>query len=129
MNYFRKSQDGVFISVFAMVTVLIMTIMISFMADRVINLLTNQADVFSQRHVYWLSYSGMEVLATDRFAELNLGPNSYNLAGGTITATGSTSGLHNGVDKTNVVTSKGSDGYSVYNLKWTVVFFCINHRD
>ena len=101
MNYFRKSQDGVFISVFAMVTVLIMTIMINFMADRVINLLTNQADVFSQRHVYWLSYSGMEVLATDRFAELNLGPNSYNLAGGTITATGGASGLHNGVDKTN----------------------------
>ena len=120
MKLLRKSQDGVFISVFAMATVLLMTIMISFMADRVLNLLANQADVFSQRHVYWLSYSGMEVLATDRFAGLNLGPNNYSLAGGTITATGSASGIHNGGNKTNVVTSKGSDGNSVYNLKWTV---------
>ena len=120
MKLLRKSQDGVFISVFAMATVLLMTIMISFMADRVLNLLANQADVFSQRHVYWLSYSGMEVLAIDRFAGLNLGPNNYSLAGGTITATGSASGLHNGGNKTNVVTSKGSDGNSVHNLKWTI---------
>ena len=66
MNQLRKSKDGVFISVFAMATVLIMTIMISFMADRVTNMLTNQADVFSQRNVYWFSYSGMEILANDR---------------------------------------------------------------
>ena len=107
MKYSRASQDGVFISVFAMATVLIMTVMISFMSNRVTDLLTNQSDVFSQRHVYWLSYSGMEILSKDRFAGLNLGPNNYSLAGGTITATGSSNGLHNGVNKTNIVTSKG----------------------
>jgi len=120
MNQLRKSKDGVFISVFAMATVLIMTIMISFMADRVTNMLTNQADVFSQRNVYWFSYSGMEILANDRFAGLNLGPNRYSLTGGIITASGNISGFHNGESKTNVVISKGSDGNSVHNLRWTI---------
>ena len=63
MNRLKRSFKGVFISVFAMVTVLILTVMISFMSERVTNFLANQSDSFSAKNVYWLSYSGMEMLA------------------------------------------------------------------
>ena len=118
--WIRRTYPGVFIGVFALATVVLIAIMITFMANRVIDMLSSQASIISYRQSYWLSYSGMEILSGNRFAGLTLGPNNYTLSGGTITATGRTSGFHNGGNKTNVVTAKGSDGSSIRNLKWTL---------
>tara|TARA_S200000501_G_scaffold93489_1_gene86810 strand:+ start:15949 stop:16866 length:918 start_codon:yes stop_codon:yes gene_type:complete len=120
MNYLKESFRGVFISVFAMVTVLILTVMISFMSERVTNFLTNQSDSFSTKNVYWLSFSGMEVLANNRFAEQIIGPTNYIFSSGKFQASGSQSGIHNGMNKTNSVTSVGSDGYGLFSIKWVV---------
>ena len=118
--WIRRTYPGVFIGVFALATVVLIAILITFMANRVTDMLSSQASIITYRQSYWLSYTGMEILAGDRFAGLTLGPNNYNLAGGTITATGSASGLHNGGNKTNVVTTKGSDGSSIRSFKWTL---------
>lgn len=120
MNRLKRSFKGVFISVFAMVTVLILTVMISFMSERVTNFLANQSDSFSAKNVYWLSYSGMEMLANDRFAEQIIAPTNYIFSSGTFQASGSQSGIHNGSSKTNSVTSIGSFGNALFSMKWII---------
>jgi len=117
----RKSQQGVFIGVFALATLVVISLAISFMSNRVNELLAGQSQMISGKQAYWLAYSGMEILSANRFAGITAGTNTYTLEGGTITTVGTTSAdKFNGSNRTNVITSTGTDADGSRQLKWTL---------
>jgi len=70
---------------------------------------------------YWLSYSGVEIAATNRFASIAAGTNTYSLSNGLISVLGETSAdKFNGANRTNIITSTGSVGDGVRNIKYTL---------
>ena len=117
----RKSQQGVFIGVFALATLVVISLAIGFMSNRVNELLLGQSQMISGKQAYWLAYSGMEILSANRFAGITAGTNTYTLEGGTITTVGTTSAdKFNGSNRTNVITSTGTDADGSRQLKWTL---------
>ena len=77
--------------------------------------------MISGKQAYWLAYSGMEILSANRFAGITAGTNTYTLEGGTITTVGTTSAdKFNGSNRTNVITSTGTDADGSRQLKWTL---------
>ncbi len=121
MIYKNKLQEGVFIGVFALGTLVVISLAVGFMSNRVNDLLKNQGQMIAGRQSYWLAYSGIEIAAIDRFAEIAAGTNSYTLVGGSISNVGTASSdKFNGADRTNVITSTGATGEGSRILKWTL---------
>ena len=118
----RKSQQGVFIGVFALATLVVISLAISFMSNRVNELLAGQSQMISGKQAYWLAYSGMEIMSTEQFAVLDIAAGtSYSLAGGIIEVSSNASAsLHNGAPRTNEIITTGKDGDSVRKIKWTL---------
>ena len=118
----RKSQQGVFIGVFALATLVVISLAISFMSNRVNELLVSQGQMISGKQAYWSAYSGMELLSGSQLADAsNAGTKTYSFSGGTISTVGeSSAALYNGVARTNVHTVTGSDGNSNRQLKRTL---------
>ena len=88
----RKSQQGVFIGVFALATLVVISLAISFMSNRVNELLVGQSQMISGKQAYWSAYSGMELLSGSQFADAsNFGTKTYSFSGGTITIEGEAS--------------------------------------
>ena len=122
MYYNNKLQEGVFIGVFALATLVVISLAVSFMSNRVNDLLKNQGQMIAGKQSYWLAYSGIEVAANNRFAGIAAGTNTYSLVGGNISKVGTTSAdKFNGADRTNVITSTGTTGEGSRKLKWTLV--------
>jgi len=118
----RKSQQGVFIGVFALATLVVISLAIGFMSNRVNELLVGQSQMISGKQAYWLAYSGVELLSGSQLADAsNTGTKTYSFSGGTFTILGEASAaLYNGVARTNVHTVTGSDGNSSRQLKRTL---------
>ena len=121
MSYKNKLQEGVFIGVFALGTLVVISLAVGFMSNRVNDLLKNQGQMIAGRQSYWLAYSGIEIAAIDRFAGIAAGTNTYTLVGGSISNVGTASSdKFNGADRTNVITSTGTTGEGSRILKWTL---------
>ena len=118
----RKSQQGVFIGVFALATLVVISLAIGFMSNRVNELLVGQSQRISGKQAYWSAYSGMELLSGSQLADAsNTGTKTYSFSGGTISIVGeSSAALYNGVARTDTHTVTGSDGNSSRQLKRTV---------
>ena len=121
MYYNNKLQEGVFIGVFALGTLVVISLAVGFMSNRVNELLRNQGQMIAGKQSYWLAYSGIEVAAINRFAGIASGTNTYTLVGGDISNVGTTSAdKFNGVNRTNIITSTGTTGEGSKILKWTL---------
>ena len=121
MSYKNKLQEGVFIGVFALGTLVVISLAVGFMSNRVNDLLRNQGQMIAGKQSYWLAYSGIEVAAINRFAGIAAGTNTYTLVGGNISNVGTASAdKFNGVNRTNVITSTGTTGEGSRILKWTL---------
>ena len=118
----RKSQQGVFIGVFALATLVVISLAIGFMSNRVNELLVGQGQMISGKQAYWSAYSGMELLSGSQLADAsNTGTKTYSFSGGTIAIVGEASAaLYNGTQRTNVHTVTGVDGNSSRQIKWTL---------
>ena len=66
----KKPQEGVFIGVFALATLVVISLAIGFMSNRVNDLLSNQSQMIAGKQAYWLANSGVEVVAQDKLADL-----------------------------------------------------------
>ena len=92
MGNHKKKQEGVFIALFALSTLVVIGLAIGFMSNTVNDLLAGQGQVMAGKQSYWLAYSGMEITSTNRFAGITAGTNTYTLEGGTITTLGANVG-------------------------------------
>ncbi len=121
MGNHKKKQEGVFIALFALSTLVVLGLAIGFMSNTVNDLLAGQGQVMAGKQSYWLGYSGMEINSTNRFAGITAGTKTYTLEGGTITTVGTTSAdKFNGSNRTNVITSAGTAADGSRQLKWTL---------
>ena len=122
MGNHKKTQEGVFIALFALSTLVVISLAIGFMSNTVNDLLAGQGQVMAGKQSYWLAYSGMEITSTNRFAEITAEENEYTLVGGTITTLGANvgAGKFNGSNITDVITSTGTDVEASRQLKWTL---------
>jgi hypothetical protein len=117
----NKAQEGVFIGLFALGVLVAISLAVSFMGNRVTDLLQIQGQVMAGKQSYWLSYSGIEIAATNRFASIAAGTNTYSLSNGLISVLGETSAdKFNGANRTNVITSTGAISDGVRNIKYTL---------
>ena len=121
MGNHKKTQEGVFIALFALSTLVVLGLAIGFMSNTVNDLLAGQGQVMAGKQSYWLAYSGMEITSTNRFAEITAGTNTYTLEGGEITILSRTSAdKFNGSNRTNEITSTGTVADGSRQLKWTL---------
>jgi len=117
----NKAQEGIFIGLFALGVLVAISLAVSFMGNRVTDLLNVQGDVMAGKQSYWLAYSGIEIAATNRFAGIAAGTKTYTLSNGSISVLGESSAdKFNGVDRTNVITSTGSVADGVRKIKHTL---------
>jgi len=117
----KKTQEGVFIALFALSTLVVLGLAIGFMSNTVNDLLAGQGQVMAGKQSYWLAYSGMEITSTNRFAEITAGTNTYTLEGGEIKTIGTISAdKFNGSDRTNEFTSTGTVADGSRQSKWTL---------
>ena len=112
MGNHKKTQEGVFIALFALSTLVVISLAISFMSNTVTNLLAGQGQVMAGKQSYWLANSGVEVIAQDKLADLGSATKGdgsggigevydkhYSFVGGNIQVNGNnpSSGYHNGL--------------------------------
>ena len=109
---YKKTQEGMFIALFALATVVIITILVSYMSNWVNDKVATQTQVFFSKQAYWNAYSGMEIITSEKVASLD-GKSSTNVtfATGTIaiTQTAPTANGYLGGNKVSTITSTGSD--------------------
>jgi len=143
MGNHKKTQEGIFIALFALSTLVVLSLAIGFMSNTVNDLLAGQGQVMAGKQSYWMAFSGMETLAQDRLADLgnpehpqqHLQANKndvwpgqgvvynkhYSLAGGGIEVSGTKgAGYHNGLGKTKYITVTGTDANSERKIKLTL---------
>ena len=134
----KKLQEGVFIGVFALATLVVISLAIGFMSNRVNDLLSNQGQMIAGKQAYWLANSGVEIIAQDKLADLGSATipakgdgtdigityeKYYSFAGGSIKIIGDNpagAGYHNGLARTKTITITGSDANSAHQIKWTL---------
>ena len=128
----KKLQEGVFIGVFALATLVVISLAIGFMSNRVNDLLSNQGQMIAGKQAYWLANSGVEIIAQDKLADLGSATipakgdgtdigityeKYYSFAGGSIQIVGDNpagAGYHNGLARTKHVIITGSDANSAH---------------
>ena len=135
MYYNNKLQEGVFIGVFALATLVVISLAVNFMSNRVNDLLKNQGQMIAGKQSYWLANSGVEVIAQAKLADLGSATKGdgtilgevynkhYSFAGGNIQVIGDNpagAGYHNGLARTKHVIITGSDANSAHQIKWTL---------
>ena len=134
----KKPQEGVFIGVFALATLVVISLAIGFMSNRVNDLLSNQGQMIAGKQAYWLANSGVEIIAQDKLADLGSATipakgdgtdigityeKYYSFAGGSIKIIGDNpagAGYHNGLARTKIVTITGINANSAHQIKWTL---------
>ena len=107
----KKSQEGVFIAVFALATVVIVGILVSYMSNWVNDMISTQTQVFFSKQSYWNAYSGIEIAGSKKIASLEGVPNAnISFATGTISiAQTTTANEYLGGNKISSITAAGSD--------------------
>jgi hypothetical protein len=109
--HFRKSQEGLIIAGFALATVMIIALLVTYLSNRVVDMIAIQNQVFFSKQAYWNAYSGMEIATSKKIASLHDKPNAaVSFATGTITITPTiTPNAYQGGNKVSTITSTGSD--------------------
>lgn len=108
---YRKSQDGLVIAGFALATVMIIALLVTFLSNRVIDMIATQNQVFFSKQAYWNSFSGMEIVTSKKIAGLEDKPSAaVSFATGSITIIPTTvPNNYLGGNKVSTITSTGSD--------------------
>ena len=108
---YKKTQEGMFIALFALATVVIIGILVSYMSNWVNDMVATQTQVFFSKQAYWNAYSGMEIATSKKIASLDGIPNAdVSFATGTITITPTTEpNTYLGGNKVTDISSLGSD--------------------
>ena len=108
---YRKSQEGLVIAGFALATVMIIALLVTFLSNRVIDMIATQNQVFFSKQAYWNSFSGMEIITSKKIAGLEDKPSAaVSFATGSITIIPTTApNNYLGGNKVSTITSKGSD--------------------
>ena len=107
----KKTQEGMFIALFALATVVIIGILVSYMSNWVNDMVATQTQVFFSKQAYWNTYSGMEIATSKKIASLDGIPSAnVSFSTGTITiARTTTANEYLGWNKVSTITSTGSD--------------------
>ena len=108
---YRKSQEGLVIAGFALATVMIIALLVTFLSNRVIDMIATQNQVFFSKQAYWNSFSGMEIVTSKKIAGLEDKPSAaVSFATGSITIIPTTApNNYLGGNKVSTITSTGSD--------------------
>ena len=108
---YKKTQEGMFIALFALATVVIIGILVSYMSNWVNDMVATQTQVFFSKQAYWNTYSGMEIATSKKIASPDDIPNAdVSFSTGTITiARTTTANEYLGGNKVSTITSTGSD--------------------
>ena len=110
---YKKIQEGMFIALFALATVVIIGILVSYMSNWVNDMVATQTQVFFSKQAYWNAHSGMEIATSKRIASLHGVPSSpdVSFATGKITITQGAPDANGylGGNKVSTITSTGSD--------------------
>ena len=108
---FMKSQEGLIIAGFALATVMIIALLVTYLSNRVVDMIAIQSQVFFSKQAYWNAYSGMEIATSKKIASLDGIPNAeVSFATGTITITPTTEpNTYLGGNKVTDISSLGSD--------------------
>ena len=108
---YRKSQEGLVIAGFALATVMIIALLVTFLSNRVIDMIATQNQVFFSKQAYWNSFSGMEIVTSKKIAGLEDKPSAaVSFATGSITIIPTTvPNDYLGGNKVSTITSTGSD--------------------
>ena len=108
---YKKTQEGMFIALFALATVVIITILVSYMSNWVNDMVATQTQVFFGKQAYWNAHSGMEIATSKKIASPDDIPNAdVSFSTGTITiARTTTANEYLGGNKVSTITSTGSD--------------------
>ena len=110
---YKKTQEGMFIALFALATVVIIGILVSYMSNWVNDMIATQTQVFFGKQAYWNAHSGMEIATSKRIASLNGIPSSpdVSFATGKITITQGAPDANGylGGNKVTSLTSTGND--------------------
>ena len=110
---FMKSQEGLIIAGFALATVMIMALLVTYLSNRVVDMIAIQSQVFFSKQAYWNAYSGMELSTSKKIAGLDGIPSSADVsfATGKITITQGTPDANGylGGNKVSAITSTGND--------------------
>ena len=108
---YKKAQEGMFIALFALATVVIIGILVSYMSNWVNDMVATQTQVFFSKQAYWNTYSGMEIATSKKIASPDDIPNAdVSFSTGTITiARTTTANEYLGGNKVSTITSTGSD--------------------
>ena len=122
---FMKSQEGLIIAGFALATVMIIALLVTYLSNRVVDMIAIQTQVFFSKQAYWNAYSGMELSTSKKIAGLDgtPSPEEVSFATGIIAITQTTSGsnAYLGVNKVYTIASTGSDaGGRSRTMKLTV---------
>ena len=109
---FMKSQEGLIIAGFALATVMIIALLVTYLSNRVVDMITIQNQVFFNKQAYWNAYSGMELSTSKKIAGLNGIPSAdVSFATGKITITQGAPDANGylGGNKVTSITSTGND--------------------
>ena len=110
---YKKTQEGMFIALFALATVVIIGILVSYMSNWVNDMIATQTQVFFGKQAYWNAHSGMEIATSKRIASLNSIPSTpdVSFATGKITITQGAPDANGylGGNKVTSITSTGND--------------------
>jgi len=119
----RKSQEGLIIAGFALATVMIIALLVTYLSNRVVDMIAIQTQVFFSKQAYWNAYSGMEIATSKKIASLDGIPNAdVSFATGTISIARTTSpNEYQGGNKVSTIISTGSDaGGRSRSMKFTI---------
>ena len=120
---FRKSQEGLIIAGFALATVMVIALLVTYLSNRVVDMIAIQNQVFFSKQAYWNAYSGMEIATSKKIASLHDKPNAdVSFATGKITITKTIApNAYQGGNKVSTITSTGSDaGGRSRSMKLTI---------
>jgi hypothetical protein len=108
---FRKFQEGLIIAGFALATVMVIALLVTYLSNRVVDMIAIQSQVFFSKQAYWNAYSGIEIATSKKIASLHDKPNAaVSFATGKITITPTiTPNAYQGGNKVSTITSTGSD--------------------
>ena len=108
---FRKSQEGLIIAGFALATVMIIALLVTYLSNRVVDMIAIQNQVFFSKQAYWNAYSGIEIATSKKIVSLDGIPNAdVSFATGAITiARTITANAYLGENKVATIASTGSD--------------------
>ena len=67
MDY-RDTQKGFFIGIFALAVMVVSALTITYLSNRINDMLRNQGQIVAQKQAYWNAFSGLQIIGADTIA-------------------------------------------------------------